>query len=227
MAHRRQRVRSDRSVAVDRDRQWDSDAGFSMIATMLSMVATALLVLLLLGTTLHSGSTSNASISNAPGVGQADDLLAKQSLSTGLTSVASLSAGGAGTGGVSAASLSAANPSISFVSGPSSNPTTVSVAVSDSGNGGTGGVSGVSGVSGLGGVEGGAGSSAGGGSVTLAARSSDGICWLVWRGSGSTTFYGAQTDLSTCTAPAIAAAPVPGPVSSSAIGWQQGSFPTA
>ncbi|MGD0313334.1 MAG: hypothetical protein ABSC90_12815 [Acidimicrobiales bacterium] len=223
MGHREQGLRSDRFVTANRVRRWDSDAGFSMIATVLSMVATALLVLLLLGTTLHSGSTSNTSISNAPGVGQAEDLLAQQSLSTGLTSVATLSAGGAGSGEVSAASLSAANPSISFVSGPSSGPSTVSVAVADTG---VGGVSGVSGVSGVGGIVGGTGNGAGASSVTLAARSSDGICWLVWRG-GSTTFYGAQTHQSTCTAPAITAAPVPGPVSSSTIGWQPGGFPTA
>jgi hypothetical protein len=204
-----------------------------MIATMLGMVATALLVLLLLGTTLHSGSTANTSISNAPGVSQADDLQAQQSLSTGLTSVATMAAGGAGMGGVSVASLSAANPSITFVSGPSSSPSTVSVTVTTSGaggadNGGVSGVGGMSGVSGISGaVDGGDTSNGGAGAVTMAARSADGTCWLVWRGSGSATFYGAQTHLSTCTAPAISAAPVPGPVSSSAIGWQEGSFPTA
>ena len=149
MRHRGQLTRPHRPVTMGRRPDPGPDAGFSMIATMLGMVATALLVLLLLGTTLHSGSSANTSISNAPGVGQADDLLAQQSLSTGLTSVATMSAGGAGIGGVSAASLSAANPSVNFVSGPSSGPSTVSVTVTA--GSGVGGVSGAGGVSGIGG----------------------------------------------------------------------------
>ena len=63
----------------------DLDAGFSMIATMLSLVATALLVAVLLSTTLHSDNNSTTSITNAPGVAEADGLQAQQALTTGLT----------------------------------------------------------------------------------------------------------------------------------------------
>jgi hypothetical protein len=49
----------------------------------------------------------------------------------------------------------------------------------------------------------------------------------VWKGQGSASWYGAQTDQPTCTAPALASTPSPGPVSSSGIGWQTGSFPAA
>jgi len=189
-----------------RDRQAEqlhphrSDAGLSMVVTVLSLMITALLVALLLGTTLTSGSKSKAGVSNAPGVAMATSLQAQQSLSTGLSSAAAAAATVGGLGSVDAARMTAENPSISFVAGPSTDATTVSVAV----------------VPGSGGE---------GGSITLAARASDGTCWLVWRSAGAATWYGAQTDLPSCTAPALASAPTPGPVSSSAIGWQPGSFP--
>jgi hypothetical protein len=101
--------------------------------------------------------------------------------------------------------LSASGASVSFVAGPSSNATTISVAVS-----------------GAGGAEVGAGES---GAVTLAARASDSVCWLIWKSSDGQAWYGAQTGLSRCTAPTLTSPPSPGPISSSAIGWQQGSFP--
>ena len=181
-----------------RDRQAEqlhphrSDAGLSMVVTVLSLMITALLVALLLGTTLTSGSKSKAGVSNAPGVALATSLQAQQSLSTGLSSAAAAAATVGGLGSVDAARMTAENPS--------TDATTVSVAV----------------VPGSGGE---------GGSITLAARASDGTCWLVWRSAGAATWYGAQTDLPSCTAPALASAPTPGPVSSSAIGWQPGSFP--
>jgi hypothetical protein len=180
------------------------DAGLSMIATVLSLVATALLVALLLGNSLHSGSAAKPNVANAPGVGQANELQAQQALSTGLASAATASAAAAsaaagGFGSLDISTLSASDPSISFVSGPSANASTVSVVV--------------------------ASDASGGGSITMADRSSDGICWLVWRAAGGTTWYGAQNGLSSCAAPAITTAPAPGSVSSSAIGWQEGSFP--
>jgi hypothetical protein len=176
-----------------------SDDGLSMIATVLSLVATALLVALLLGNSLHSGSGSKPGVANAPGVGQANELQAQQALSTGLTSAATASVAAGGFGFLDISTLTAADPSMSFVSGPSANASTVSVAVAND--------------------------ASGGGSIAMADRSSDGICWLVWTAAGGTTWYGAQTGLASCAAPAITTAPVPGPVSSSAIGWQTGSFP--
>ncbi len=182
------------------------DAGFSMIATVLSMVATALLVAILLGTTLHSGGNSDTSVSNAPGVAEAEGLQAQQSLTTGMSTAAAAASTG-GYAAITPSALSASNPSISFVAGASSSPSVVSVAVSP--GQGTG-------------FDGGSG-----GSVTMASRSGDGVCWLTWKSANSPTWYGAQSGLASCTAPAIASAPSPGPVSSTAIGWQQGSFPTA
>ncbi len=221
----------------------DLDAGFSMIATMLSLVAVALLTLLLMSTTLNSSSPSATNISQAPGVGLADNLLAQQSLSTALTAVDAAASSAGGYGSLSIATLSASDPSVSYVAGPTTSASAVSIAVTGgSGTSGGGGVPSVGGGGSVnaaigsaeaaagagGGVASGAGAGGGAsGSVTLTARSSNGTCWLLWRGGGSATWYGAQTGQASCTAPGLSSAPQPGPVSSSGIGWQQGSFPSA
>jgi hypothetical protein len=205
-----------------------------MIATAVSLLAAALLSLLLLSTTLHSSATSGTSVADAPGVGIADDLVAQQALSSALSSVGAAASSAGGYGALDIASLSASDPSISFVAGPTSSPSTISVALSGAGGGASGGVSGggPGDVGGTGGaVVGGAdaaganGVGADSGSVTLASHSTSGTCWLAWKSAGSATWYGAQTHLSACTAPALVSAPTPGPVTSSSIGWQQGSFP--
>jgi hypothetical protein len=210
-----------------------------MISIVLSLVGVALLTLGLLSTTLHSGSTADTSVSNAPGVGLADDLVAQQSLSTALTTVSTAASTSGGYGSVDIANLSASDPSVTYVDGPTTGASTISITVT-SGSGGSTGSTGedgsaigaaVSGAEAAGAgssdsaVPGGAGGASG--TVTLAARSSDGVCWLVWRGQGSGSWYGAQTGLASCTAPALSSAPSPGPVSSSGIGWQEGSFPAA
>ncbi len=206
-----------------------------MAVTVLSMGVVAILTALLLTNTLSSGggsATSGTGIDNAPGVAEATSVQAQQTLSTALTTVSAAVASG-GYSSLSSSALSASNPSIAFVDGASSNPTTVSISVvpgSDGGGGGVGGASGTAG--GIGGIDGGAvsgdgvgGVSGTGGSVTLADRSTGGTCWLVWKSAGSATWYGAQTDQPSCTAPALASGPGAGPVSSTAIGWQEGSFP--
>jgi hypothetical protein len=180
----------------------DPDGGFSMIVTMLSLVIGALLVALLLGKTLGSSATSSTSITNAPGVSEADGLQAKQSLSIGLTAAATAAATNGGYATLTSADLSQANPSVHFVTGPSTNSSTVSIATVA------------------------AGSSDGGGSITMAVHASGGTCWLVWKADQGATWYGAQSGLASCIAPAISSPPTPGPVSSSTIGWQQGSFPS-
>ena len=177
-----------------------------MIATVLSLLAAALLTLLLLSTTLHSSGTSDTSISNAPGVGLADDLVVQQALSSALTSIGAEASSAGGYGALDITSLSTSDLSISFVAGPTSSPSTISVGLTGSSGGASGG---------------GADSS----SVTLASRSASGTCWLAWKAAGSATWYGAQTHLSSCAAPALSSAPTPGPVTSSSIGWKQGSFP--
>lgn len=186
------------------------EAGFSTIVVGVSLLATAILVVVAISLTLGSGTTPTSQGSGNPEVATADRVQAQTSLRTALASVqagalGSGSSGGSGIPAVGAgagatglvAQLSATEPSLSFVSGVTSGPTTVSVATD------------------------------GAGAVTLATRSSDGVCWLVWRGQGATVWYGAQTGLSSCAAPALGSPPSPGPVSGSAIGWQTNGFPPA
>jgi len=175
------------------------EGGFSMIATMLSLVAVALLTALLLGSAFGSGSTPSSGTARNPEVAMADAVQAQQSLSTGLHAAEDASAAAGGFASINAATLSSAEPSVTFSSGPSTGPTTVSVATGVTPDGT--------------------------GSVTLADRSSDGTCWVVWSSSSSSTWYGAETGQSSCTAPAVSGPPSPGPVTGSAIGWQAGSFP--
>ncbi len=190
-------VREARRTGARHPTRDSGDDGLSMVMVVISLLVTALLTAILLGSTLHTGAGSSAGVSNAPGVAAADGLQAQQTLSTALSDATTAAAGQGGYGSLSLASLATSEPSINFVEGASSNATTVSVAIaSDTG------------------------------AVTMADRSSDGTCWLVWHSSNSTTFYGAQTKLVSCTAPLLSTVPTAGPVSASAIGWQEGTFPT-
>jgi hypothetical protein len=182
------------------------DLGLSMVVTALSLGATAILTVILLSTMFKSSGSSTTSVTNAPGVEEATALQAQEALSSGLSTVeAAASAGGYGS--LNPSALSASGASASFVTGPSSNATTISMAVSTGGGAGFGGAE--------------------AGAVTLAARASDNVCWLIWKSAGGEAWYGAQTGLTSCTAPALTVPPSPGPVSSTSIGWQQGSFPPA
>ena len=138
-----------------------NDLGFSMVATALGLGATAILTVILLTTMFKSGTSSNASVSNAPGVAEATSLQARQTLSSGLSTVEAAAASAGGYGSLTPSTLSASGASASFVAGPSSNATTISIAVSEAGGAAIGG-----------------GES---GSVTLAARASDSVCWLIWK----------------------------------------------
>jgi hypothetical protein len=166
-----------------------------MVVTMASMVITAALVALVLTATLSSHGSSQPGVANAPGVGLADNLQAQQALSTSLTAATTSAAGTGDLSTVTTELLSAANPSITYVAGPSSTSSMVSVATSSTG-----------------------------GSLTLVARSAGGTCWVVWAGSGG-TWYGAQTNQSSCSAPQLDVAPMASSVSSTAIGWQRNGFP--
>lgn len=103
-----------------------------------------------------------------------------------------------GQGSVDATALQAADPSLTFAPGASTGPSTVSVTPQSDGS-----------------------------SVTLADRSTDGTCWVVWWSPTSSPWYGAQTGQGSCTAPSVSGTPTPGPVSGSSVGWQQESFPAA
>ena len=217
-------------------RQIHGDGGFSMIATALGLLATAALTAILLGTMLNSNGTSSGGASGEPGVAEATAIQAQQSLADGMTTADTAAIGAGGYGSLQPSTLTASNPSITFVSGPSTNPNTLSMAVvagtvSQAGSGGTTGIAGAiaaagAGSSGQGNTGVGGNGSGETGSITLADRSTGGTCWLVWKAAGGSEWYGAETGLASCTAPAISSTPTPGPVSSSSIGWQQGTFPS-
>ncbi len=212
------------------------DDGFSMIATALGLLATAVLTAILLGTMLNSNGSSSGGASGEPGVAEAKAIQAQQTLAIGLTTAETAAVSAGGYGALQPSTLTASNPSITFVSGPSTNANTLSMAVvggSVDQAGSSGGATGVAGAISAAGAaaDGQASTGAGGGSgetgsITLADRSTDGTCWLVWKAADGSEWYGAETGLASCTAPALSSTPSAGPVTSSSIGWQQGTFPS-
>ena len=135
-----------------------------MVVIVLSLLVSATLTALLVGTVFNSNSDANSStsVTNAPGVAMATNIQAQQNLSEALTAADGAASAPGEYASVDASTLSASDPSLTFVDGPSTNSSTVSVA------GGTGG-------------------------LTLADLSSGGTCWLVWRGGPGPAWYGAQT----------------------------------
>jgi hypothetical protein len=125
-----------------------------MVATMASLVVVAVLAVVLLSSMLGSHGNSQPAITNAPGLGLADNLQAQQALSTSLTAATNSAAGTGDYSSVTPIVLSTDNPSITYVTGPSSSSSVVSVANSSSG------------------------------SITLVVRAASGTCWVVWAGSG-------------------------------------------
>lgn len=191
-----------------------------VLALVLSLLIVGLLTAVVLGTTLDNGSNGT---SGNPDVGLAGDVQAKTNLSQAVSAAQQALAAG---GGVSDASLSAADPSLQYTSGASTAPNIISVATA-AGSAGSGGVipeaGGVT-VPGAGGVTVPGASATGGSAVVLAVHSSAGNCWFAYLGGGA-IWNGEQTGQSSCTAPALGGPPTAGAVSSSAIGWQQGTPP--
>jgi hypothetical protein len=232
-----------------RGRAHREQAGQTMVILVASLAVAGVLGAILLGTVFSSNGSTQPGIDNEPGVAEASGIQAQQALSTALTTVETAASAG-GYESLSASSLSTSDPSISFVDGPSSNASTISVSVSQgssqSGAGnddtGVGGGSVAAAASAAAAADGSVGASGGtggtsdtpgsdsqttGGTVTLANRSSAGTCWLIWKSEGSATWFGAQTDQSSCTAPALPSSPISGSVSSTSIGWQENGFPNA
>lgn len=204
-------------------------SGFGFVMLAVSLLITAALVVLGLRSLTGNGSSSSDNPSAAPGLHLADDLEAKQSLTSSLTSAQSQAAQAGGYGSVSATALGTDNPSLTYTSGASSSPTTVSVAADSAATTGATGTTSPGGALNPDGSDaapnGGGGGS--GGSVTLAAWSTSGTCWLIWQPTGGQAWYGAQTNMTNCAAPALSNMPTPGAPTSSTTGWQQGSFPAA
>ena len=98
------------------------DEGLSMVVTLVSMVAVALLVLLAAKATFGTSPSGSASAGVDQPVAAADGSQAQQALSTALGAVASASGGTGSYVGIDAAELSASEPSLQFTDGASTGP---------------------------------------------------------------------------------------------------------
>ncbi len=194
-------------------------AGFGMIGLVLSLAVVAVGGAVG-GTMMMGGSSSNDGLGSGAGspANRAYDVGAESTLETAQSAVETAATTG-GYSGITAQSLEFDEPSLDFTSGASTNNATVSVATSSGGASGIGQLP-VQGVGGTG--------TSSGGSVTLAAYSDSttgtGSCLYVWMTSGA-TWFGAEENQTSCTAPDLSQAPSPGSPSPSSIGWQQGTYP--
>jgi hypothetical protein len=137
-----------------------------------------------------------------PGVSQADNAAAQQSLSQAQTAASTVGVAN-GYGSITASTLAGVDPSITFTPGPSTSSSVVSVAPASPGLGLGGG---------------------GEGSVTLAAHARTGTCWYLFLGPGGPV-YGSTAGQSSCQAVAIPSAPIPG--SGGGANWSPASWPPA
>lgn len=199
-------------------------AGFGLIGLVLALAVVA--VGGGVGATMFFGGSGSSNTDLGSGSGspanRAYDVVAETTLETAESAVQTV-ATTSGFGGMTAQTLSFDEPSIHFVSGDTTSDTTVSVADSGGSSAITPGTS----IQSIVGAVGGGGSQGGG--VTLATYSNSisgpGSCLYVWMTTGA-TWFGSESDQTSCTATALATAPTAGPVSSSAIGWSSTSFPT-
>jgi hypothetical protein len=197
-------------------------AGFGMVGMVLSLAVVAVGGVIG-GTALLGGSGSGNGLGSGAGspADKAYDIAAESSLETAESAVET-AATTSGYASIDAQSLEFDEPSVRFVSGPSTSDTTVSVVGPSTQSGG-------SPPSAIPGQAPSAGSvSSSGGSVTLAAYSEStsgaGSCLYVWTTSGA-TWFGAESNQTSCSAVALASAPVAGTPSSNSIGWAQSAFP--
>jgi hypothetical protein len=208
-------------------------AGFGMVGLVITLAIVALGFAI--GGTVFFGdsgsSNSDLGSNSTSPVNRAYDVVGESTLETAESAVQTV-ATTAGFGAMSAQSLGFDEPSIHFVSGPTSSDTTVSVAGSGAqsavpGATPTTSLQSILGSAGSAGASGGIGSS--GGSVMLATYSDNlsgtGSCLFVWMTTGA-TWFGAESDQTSCAATSLAAAPQPSAVTSTSIGWSPTTFPT-
>lgn len=188
--------------------------GFGLVGLLVSFLTLALLAgisVAALGGTGGGGGTSGlpglggeneggSTPSLGQAVSEAADIATQQNLQGALMAVQEVAATTGGYEGIDPDSLSTAEPELRFVTGPSTDDTTISVA-------GT------------------AGGGTSEGAVSLAARAQSGTCWYAWATSGA-TWFGAQPAQTRCTAPALSSPPAAGSASPGRIGWQAESFPS-
>lgn len=144
-----------------------------------------------------SGGVGGSAASSGSGgaVSLAADEAAQENLRAALDALAQTAAVD-GYGSVTASDLQDSLRGVTFVRGPSTGASVLSVTTD----------------------------STAGGAVSMAALSASGTCWLTWT-TPESTFFGAEPRAATCVAPALAQAPATGSPAAGHIGWQPGSFP--
>lgn len=185
--------------------QRSDDGQLTLIGVVIALVVVAALTGISLAVFVGSPNPGgDAQGLQGPGISQADDLSAQESLSQAQTA-ATTTGVAQGYGSITATSLSDSDPSVQFTSGPSTSSSVVSVASS-------GGATGFA-------------STGGGGSLTLTTHAATGTCWYLWLGQGG-PLYGVAPRQPSCQAVAIPSAPA---VSSSASsgGWSTRAWPAA
>ena len=178
-------------------RRTTDDDGVSGFLVMIAIVVVVILGLIAIKANM--GPSSGSVGPNTTIAAAADAAQAQQSLSNALGAAQTQLLAAQATGALSTDALHAAEPSITFTVGASSGPTDVSIYGDPSGSG----------------------------AVNMATRSSDGTCWYLWWSAKGGAWYGAQTQQSSCAAPALVTAPAASQVTSISIGWSQSSFPSA
>jgi hypothetical protein len=189
-------------------------AGFGMLGLVLSLGVVAIggaiggVALLGGGGSVNSGPDAGA---GSP-ANRAYDIAAESTLETAESAVETI-ATTSGYSAITAQTLAFDEPSVKFVSGPSTSDTSVSVSSPSAQPGSPGQAPGAT----------------SGGSVTLAAYSNStsgaGSCLYVWMTTGA-TWFGAEANQTSCTAVALTSAPVALTPSSTRIGWAQSTFPS-
>jgi type II secretory pathway pseudopilin PulG len=172
-----------------------------MVGIVVSLLIVGLLSLVVLRSVGGGMATSKDASSLGASVALAYDVQAQSTLSNTMQNVRDALVSN---GNASVLNLA----QFGVTAGPSNAPSTVSGAVSDTGDPAD------------------LGAASGSGSVTLAAWSKSGTCWFVWF-SASATWYGAEPGSSSCLAQPLSGEPSPGAPSAGSVGWQQGSFPSS
>lgn len=145
----------------------------------------------------EGGGPGGSAVSSGSGgaVALAADEAAQENLRAALDALVQTAAVD-GYGSVTVADLEDSMRGVTFVSGPSTGASVLSLTTD----------------------------SAAGGAVSMAALAASGTCWLTWT-TATTTSFGAEPEAASCVAPALALPPAAGSPAPGHIGWQTGAFP--
>ncbi len=209
------------TVHLEQQRVITEAGQFSMVAMVIALAVVLTLSAILIGISFSGQSTDGSGSPGAAGVGTADDVVAKSTLSTIQPAIEAAAESG-GYGSLTPDALEANAPGATYTSGPSTSSHTVSVA-NTGGSGGSATDETLPGGQAMPSFGGGSSDGASG-TATFAVYSDSGTCFYQWYGTGG-PFDGVEVGQHSCQAVPMAVAPSPSTPTSTSIGWQQNSFP--